>query len=87
MRGGIGNGATRLVQQFSLWPWPTPAGRGRPAYTPTRRPSYRLGALTRWPHVVHNEQAKCYRTWQGRITYWGILRSNGLVLVGWTHRS
>ena len=22
-------------------------------------------------HIVHNEQAKCYRTWQGRITFWG----------------
>ena len=22
-------------------------------------------------HSSHNEQAKCYRTWQGRITFWG----------------
>ena len=58
-------------QQFSLWPCHPPPGEGTRPTSPEKSPACRPGALTRHPHLVHNEQAKCYRTWQGRVTFWG----------------
>ena len=42
-------------QQFSLWPWHSPPGEGTRPTSPAKPSSCRPGALTRLPHLVHNE--------------------------------
>ena len=48
-------GETQRRQQFSLWPCHPPPGEGTRPTSPAKPPACRPGALTRRPHLVHNE--------------------------------